>query len=61
MFTICYRRGDGNVETVQAKNEASLGGHLAHLLYNYPAVWVRRKPGGAIVLVYERSGGLDRP
>lgn len=61
MYTICYRRRDGGVETIEAKNAASLGGHLAHLMYDYPAIWVRQNPGGAIVLVYDKSGELDRP
>lgn len=60
-FTICYRRGDGWVETIHAKNLASVGGHLAHIAEDHDYIWVRRTDGGAIVLVYDKNAELARP
>lgn len=60
-YTICYRRGDGQVETEDRDSLASVMGVLGHLTHDYSEIWVRQKPGGAIVLVYDADGGLDRP
>ena len=60
-YVINFRRGDGFIDQIEAKNEASLGGHLAHLMYDYESIWVRKNPGGAVVLVYDKRGSLNRP
>lgn len=60
-YIINFRRQDGFVDQIEAANEASLGGHIAHLMYDYEEFWVRENPGGAIVMVYEKRGSLNRP
>ena len=60
-FVINYRQQDGRVEQTEAKNEASLGGHIAHLMYDYSVFWVRENPGGAIIMIYDKYGSMNRP
>jgi hypothetical protein len=60
-YVICYRRPDGYIEHETAKTLPSAFGKVAHLAHDYPQIWVRVNPGGAIVLVRDRIGYLQRP
>lgn len=57
-FVICYDRGDGHVQTDERETLVSVMGVLGHLTEHYGSIWVRENPGGAVVLRFEREGGL---
>lgn len=59
-YTINYRTPAG-IDQVHCASLASVLGHIQHLSGDFPRIWVRENPGGSIVLVYDRDGGLVRP
>ncbi|QDH50409.1 hypothetical protein [Caulobacter phage KcrB] len=60
-YRIFYRAPSGRIETDDRPSMASVLGVLQHLIYDYEEVWVRETPSGAIILVYDGTGALNRP
>lgn len=60
-YVVSWRRPDGHVESQDAVDNCSMLLILLQKMNHFKSVWVRESCGGAIVLVYDAYGNLQRP